>query len=107
MTPRPIGELKPSVTIRLGETADWVALTSDAVWVGSTGPNAVHRIDSKTSQRAATVKLPGEPCAGLAIGFGSLWIPLCGRTPRLARVDLKSNVLLGVGRLRPVTKRRQ
>ena len=92
---REIGELSPTAIIHLGKTADWVAITPDAVWVGSTGPFAVHRIDPNTNQRVATVELSGEPCAGLAIGFGSLWVPLCGDTPSLARVDLKSNEVIG------------
>jgi virginiamycin B lyase len=89
--PRSIGELTPAATIHLAKTADWVAIADDAVWVGSTGPNAVHRIDPKTNREVATVILPGEPCAGLAIGFGSLWIPLCAATPSLAKVDLAAD----------------
>jgi virginiamycin B lyase len=98
---RMIGELKPLARIRLGKTADWVAITPDAVWVGSTGPSAVHKIDPKTNARVATVKLGGEPCAGLATGFGSLWVPLCGKPPRLAKVDLKSSELSGVFQIGP------
>jgi len=101
IVPRSIGDLKITATIRLGKTADWVAIAPGAVWVGSTGPFAVHRIDPRTNQRIATVKLPGEPCAGLATGFGSLWIPLCGRTPMLAKVDLESNRLLNVFKIGP------
>ena len=96
VAPRPIGELKRTATIHLGKTADWVAITADAVWVGSTGPFAVHRIDPTTNTRVATVKLRGEPCAGLATGFGSLWVPLCGKPATLARVDLKSGQLANV-----------
>ena len=58
-------------------------------------------IDPKTNKRVATVKLPGEPCAGLASGFGSLWIPLCGRSQMLAKVDLESNRLLEVLKIGP------
>ncbi len=99
--PRPIGELRQTATLHLGKTADWVAITPDAVWVGSTGPFAVHRIDPKTNERVATVKLRGEPCAGLATGFGSLWVPLCGKTPTLAKVDLKSSELISVFKVGP------
>lgn len=88
-------------TIHLGKTADWVAITSDVVWVGSTGLFAVHRIDPKTNKRVATVKWRGEPCAGLATGFGSLWVPLCGETPTLTKVDLKSNELISVFNIGP------
>jgi streptogramin lyase len=101
IAPRAIGELRRTATLHLGKTADWVAIAPDAVWVGSTGPFAVHRIDPKTNKRVATVKLPGEPCAGLATGFGSLWVPLCGRTKMLAKVDLESNKLLNVFKIGP------
>jgi virginiamycin B lyase len=100
-SPRAISELRKTATLHLGKTADWVAIAPDAVWVGSTGPFAVHRIDPKTNKRVATVKLPGEPCAGLAIGFGSLWVPLCSRTQMLAKVDLDTNKLLDVFSIGP------
>src|SRR2546423_1415818 len=80
----PISELQPTAVIKLGKTADWVAVAPDAVWVGSTGPNALHRIDPTTNKLIATVELAGEPCAGLALGFGSVWIPLCGKSATLA-----------------------
>ena len=91
---RSMTSLTPQAVIALGKTADWVAITPDAVWVGSTGPNAVHRIDPRTNARVATIALDGEPCAGLATGFGSLWVPLCGATPTLAKIDLASNRLV-------------
>lgn len=93
--PRSITELKPTAVIRLGKTADWVAITPDSVWVGSTGPNAVHKIDRKTNKLIATVELPGEPCAGLAIGFGALWVPLCTKPAAMAQVDLSTNTVSG------------
>ncbi len=94
--PRSISELTPAATIHVGKTADWVAITPDAVWVASTGPYAVHRIDPKTGKRVASVTLPGEPCAGLATGFGSLWVPMCTASPSLAKVDLTANRLTAV-----------
>src|SRR5271167_3365967 len=57
ISPRLIGELKPTAIIHLGKTADWVAITPDAVWVGSTGPFAVNKIDPNTNTRIASVKL--------------------------------------------------
>jgi virginiamycin B lyase len=90
---RPIAELTPLATFSVGETADWVAITADAVWVASTGPYAVHRIDPKTNTRVASVPLPGEPCAGLTAGPGSLFIPLCTSPASLAKVSLKTNQL--------------
>jgi virginiamycin B lyase len=93
---RLISELKPIASIQIGKTADWVAITADAVWVGSTGPNAIHRIDPATNREAASVSVSGEPCAGLAPGFGSLWVPLCAAKPALARIDLHSNLVTAV-----------
>ena len=37
-TRHPISELTPTAKIHLAKTADWVAITDDAVWVGTTGP---------------------------------------------------------------------
>lgn len=101
LAPRSIDELKPTAVIHVGKTADWVAITPDAVWVGSTGPNAVHRIDPKTNKEVATVEVPGEPCAGLATGFGSLWVPLCSQPSTLAKVNLDSNQLIAVYKVGP------
>jgi virginiamycin B lyase len=92
--PRSIAELVPAATIKLGKTADWVAVTADAVWVGSTGPFAVHRIDPKTNSLAASVEIPGAPCSGLTVGSGSLWVPMCTSPPSLGKVDLKTNRLV-------------
>jgi virginiamycin B lyase len=93
---RPFAKLRPTAQFQIGKTADWVELTLDAVWVGSTGPNAVTRIDPRTNRKLATVELPGQPCAGLVAGFGFLWVPLCGKAPGLAQVDLKTNRLVAV-----------
>src|SRR5580700_5498571 len=90
---RPVAELMPLATLRLGKTADWVAIADDAVWVGATGPNAVVQIDPRKNSLGATILLPGEPCAGLAVGFGSLWVPLCAKPNELVRVDLHTHAI--------------
>jgi virginiamycin B lyase len=96
VAPRSILELKPTAVIYVGKTADWVAIAPDAVWVASTGPFAVHRIDPRTNTVVTTVPLPAEPCAGIALGFGSVWIPLCASPASLAKVDSSSNQLTAV-----------
>src|SRR5882724_9917750 len=63
--------LKPEAVFKIGELADWVQITDDAVWVASSKPASVHRIDPKTNKEVAIVPMPGDPCAGLAFGFGS------------------------------------
>ena len=85
--------LKPSATIKIGGTADWALVTDDAVWVASTKPYAVLRIDPSTNKILATIKVPGEACSGLASGFGSIWVPLCGKKSSLVRVDATKNLI--------------
>jgi virginiamycin B lyase len=83
--------IKPEATFKIGENADWVEITDDAVWVASSKPASVHRIDPKSNKEVAVVPVPGDPCAGLAFGFGSLWVPLCGHPNSMARVDANTN----------------
>jgi streptogramin lyase len=81
-----------------------VAITSFAILIGSAGfLDAMSQGAGLPPSRAigeltpaATVALPGEPCAGLATGFGSLWIPLCAAPPSLAKVDLAANRMSAV-----------
>jgi DNA-binding beta-propeller fold protein YncE len=90
---RPFDSLKPSATIKVGGTADWVLVTDDAVWVASTKPHAVIRIDPTTNHIVASVKVSGEVCSGLAYGFHSIWAPICGKHPGLARIDAARNTI--------------
>jgi len=87
----PFASLKPEVTFNIGEDADWVQITDDAVWVASSNPASVHRIDPRSNKEVAVVPMPGDPCSGLAFGFGSLWVPLCGKPNSMVRVDSTTN----------------
>ncbi len=97
---RPISELNVTATIPIAKQADWVKITSKAVWIGSKGPYAVSEIDPQNNQ-VTRVELPGDPCAGLAADAKYLWVPLCGTTPKLARVDLETRKLAGVFNVGP------
>jgi hypothetical protein len=99
-----ISELPPVAKIHLGKTADWVAITDHAVWVGTTGPNGVVQIDPRTNTVTAAVALPGNPCAGLAVGFGALWVPLCAKPNALARVDLATRAVTLVPNVGPADR---
>jgi virginiamycin B lyase len=85
--------IKPTATLKVGGTADWVLVTDNAVWVASTKPYAVLRIDPTTNKIVATVKVSGEACSGLASGFGSIWVPVCGKKPALVRIDAVKNMI--------------
>lgn len=92
----PFASLKPSATFKVGATADWVLAAGDSVWVAGSKPYSVQRIDPVTNRIIARIRLPGEACAGLASGFESIWVPVCGKKPMLARVDIHANRITGV-----------
>jgi virginiamycin B lyase len=92
----PFAAVKPEAVFKIGENADWVQITDDAVWVASSKPASVHRIDPKSNREIAVIPLPGDPCAGLTFGFGSLWIPLCGKPNSMARVDTLTNQISAI-----------
>ncbi len=88
---RPMSELKPDVEFPVAGTPDWLAVTDDAVWVSSSKVNHVVRLDATTNKPDAVITLE-KPCSGLAVGFGSLWIPSCG-SHNLARADVKTGAI--------------
>jgi len=90
----PFASLKPTATLKIGGTADWVLVTDDTVWVAGTKPYSVQHIDPITNRIVAKVALPGEACSGLAFGFGSVWVPVCGKKPALVRVDAHQNKVI-------------
>src|ERR1700758_5269188 len=89
----PFSSLKPSATIKVGRTADWVLVTENAVWVATTKPYAVQRIDPATNTIVATVSLSGEACSGQTYAFGSIWVPLCGKNPAVVRINTATNAI--------------
>ncbi|HEV7138450.1 MAG TPA: hypothetical protein VGN43_17580 [Steroidobacteraceae bacterium] len=96
--PQGIATLHPA-TLRLGGTPDWLAVTPDTVWVANDALKAVQRISVAGNRVEATIPVPGEPCSGLTYAFGSVWAPICGPHPGLARIDPKRNI---VARLLPI-----
>jgi virginiamycin B lyase len=87
----PFASLKPQATWKIGGTADWVAITPNAVWVAGSKPDSVQRLDPKTNQIVASTPLPAEACSGLDVAFGSVWVPVCTTPPSMVRVDTKTN----------------
>ena len=85
---RPMAELRPVATFRVGGHPDWMAVTADAVWVTQGERNRVVRLDARTNKVDGEVTV-AKPCSGLAAGFGSLWVPSCGDHD-LVRVDLRT-----------------
>ena len=92
----PVERLRPEAVFETGGHPDWLAPveTEASVWVSNLSLDNVSRFDVATNTVAATVDLGAgsEPCSGLAVGFGSLWVPCCGYRSML-RVDLKTNAI--------------
>ncbi len=93
----PFEALKPSHTFDFGGRPDWMVLTNDAVWLSNRPLKKLYRIDPATNTVTATIEFPKNPCAGLAAGFGSIWVPLCDATaPALARVDAVTDKIVAI-----------
>lgn len=86
---RDMEAIKPIAVFPVEGTPDWQVVTSDAVWVANGPKNTIHKLDAKTNTVAAAVDVGKRPCSGLAAGFGSIWVPLCG-DQAVARVDEKA-----------------
>jgi virginiamycin B lyase len=79
-------ELRPQSTFAVKGHPDWMAVAPDSVWVTSSADNMVSQLKAADNQLGLTVSV-SQPCSGLAVGFGSLWIPSCGQHT-LVRADL-------------------
>ena len=87
----PLAKLVPEAKFSLPGAPDWIAVGED-VWVSNKPRNNVSRIDPRTNQIAQVITGLNKPCSGLAVGFGSLWVPNCG-SQTLARIDLKTGAI--------------
>jgi streptogramin lyase len=98
---REMTTITPAAVVSIPGTPDWQVVTENALWVSNGPKNTVHRIDAKTNEQVA-IEVGKRPCSGLAAGFGSVWVPLCGDRPgtengakaALARVDMKTNQVI-------------
>jgi streptogramin lyase len=88
----PMSELTPDAEFPVSGHPDWMAVTDDAIWVTSSSANHVVRLDAATNKAGVVITLQ-KPCSGLAIGFGSLWIPSCG-SHNLVRADPETGASL-------------
>jgi virginiamycin B lyase len=87
---REMSAIQPLAVFPVEGTPDWQVITDDAVWVANGPKGTVHRLDVKTNSVVAAVAVGKRPCSGLAAGFGSIWVPICG-DKGLVRIDLKTN----------------
>jgi virginiamycin B lyase len=84
----PLAKLVIEAKFDLGGSPDWIAIDKD-IWVSNQPKNNVSRLNGKSKTVLQTITGFSKPCSGLAIGFGSLWVPNCG-SQSLSRVDLNT-----------------
>jgi virginiamycin B lyase len=84
----PLAKLVPEAVFEIPGSPDWIAIGND-VWISNLPKNSVSRLDPRSNKVKQVITGLNKPCSGLAIGFGSLWVPNCGNKT-LARIDLKS-----------------
>ena len=89
LVPRiPFAKLVPDATFEVPKAPDWMVI-DESVWVSHFPENVITRIDPKANKVVEQVKVGKNPCAGLAAGAGSLWVPNCG-DQTVSRIDLKN-----------------
>jgi virginiamycin B lyase len=86
-----MSELTPVASFPVSGHPDWMAVTDDSIWVSSSNVNHVVRLDVATNKSDIIIDI-AKPCSGLAVGFGSLWIPSCGGHS-LLRADVKTGAI--------------
>jgi YVTN family beta-propeller protein len=89
---RRMSALVPIATFHVGGDPDWMAVADGAIWVTSSTLNRVTQL--KGDDNRVGLRIPvAQPCSGMVVGFGSLWIPSCGNHS-LVRADLKTAHIL-------------
>lgn len=87
--------------VTLGGSPDWLTVTPGAVWIANDSLKAVQRVSTANDALVAAVRVSGEPCSGLLSAFGSIWVPVCGAHPGLARIDPKTNAVARMLKIAP------
>lgn len=94
MQPRPTISDLPRTTIVIRGAPDWMTSGSNALWIANITLKEVERVNPATNTVSSRIKLPGIPCSGIAYGFGSVWVPICGPKgagSSLVRIDSATN----------------
>jgi virginiamycin B lyase len=88
----PMSELHVIAKFSIPGSPDWVAI-SDSVWISNNPKSNISQLDPKTNQVGAVITVAKKPCSGLAIVFGSVWVPICS-DGSVQRVDPKSHEIV-------------
>jgi virginiamycin B lyase len=88
----PMSELHAIAKFSIPGSPDWVVI-GDSVWISNNPKNNISQLDPKTNQIGAVITVGTKPCSGLALGFGSVWVPICS-DGSVQRVDLKTQKIV-------------
>jgi len=83
-----VDRLEPIAVFDIPGAPDWMAI-DEQIWISNSPKNTVTRIDPRTNRIMGNVIVGARPCSGLAVGFGSLWVPNCG-DQTVSQVNLKT-----------------
>jgi YVTN family beta-propeller protein len=84
----PMSDLHAIAKFSIPGSPDWVAI-GDSVWISNNPKNNISQLDPTTNKVGAVIAVAKTPCSGLAIAFGSIWVPICS-DKSVERVDTKS-----------------
>lgn len=84
----PMSDLHAIAKFSIPGSPDWVAI-GDSVWISNNPKNNISRLDASSNKVGAVITVAKNPCSGLAIAFGSVWVPICS-DGSVQRVDAKS-----------------
>lgn len=88
-----LARLTPVAKFVIPGSPDWIAV-GESVWVSNKPKGNVSRLDIQSNSVTQVINGLNKPCSGLAIGFGSLWIPTCG-DQKVVRIDLITGKVTG------------
>jgi YVTN family beta-propeller protein len=88
----PMSELHAIAKFSIPGSPDWVAI-GDTVWISNNPKNNISELDATTNKVGAVIAVAKTPCSGLAIAFGSVWVPICS-DKSVERVDAKSQKIV-------------
>lgn len=89
---RPMSELHAIAKFSIPGSPDWVAI-GDSVWISNNPKNNISELDPATNKIGAVIAVAKTPCSGLALAFGSIWVPICS-DGSVQRVDAKSGKII-------------
>jgi virginiamycin B lyase len=88
----PMSELHAIAKFSIPGSPDWVAI-GDSVWISNNPKANISQLDAATNQVGSVITVAKTPCSGLALAFGSVWVPICSNGS-VQRVDAKSHEIV-------------